>query len=60
MFKSAGWKGLFGGFGLMVVAVILGTIKAISPDIEYGVDFASAVTMFLAGLGILGIRLKQG
>jgi hypothetical protein len=58
MFKSTGWKGMFGGIGLMVVALFLGALKMILPEVEYGIPFAEAMAMFLAGLGLLGIRLK--
>ena len=51
-----GYKGKAGGLGLMLVAV--GTVLY---DIYEGKapDFNAFATMFLAGLGILGIRLKM-
>ena len=59
MFESQGWKGLLGGFGLMVVAVFLGALKIIVPESSYGLGFPEAIAMLLAGLGLLGIRAKQ-
>ena len=51
-----GYKGKLGGAGLMLVAV--GTVCY---DIyqDKAPDFNAFATMFLSGLGILGIRLKM-
>ena len=51
-----GYKGKLGGLGLMLVAI--GTVCY---DIyqDKAPDFNAFATMFLAGLGILGIRLKM-
>lgn len=60
MFTSANWKGITGGIGLIVYAILGVILKSIVPDSGFGTDIASAIPIFLAGLGILGIRLKQG
>ena len=51
-----GYKGKIGGIGLMLIA--LGTVAY---DFYEGKapDFNAFVTQFLAGLGILGIRLAM-
>ena len=60
MFKSQGWKGLTGGIGLIVYALLGVVIHYVAPDAGFGTDIPTAIPVLLAGLGILGIRVKLG
>jgi len=53
-----GWKGVTGGVGLMLYAVIGVVVHYVAPEAGYGKDVAAAIPIFMAGLGILGVRLK--
>jgi hypothetical protein len=59
MFSSKGWKGITGGIGLMVAAILLAVVKMVAPDASYGIGIPEAIGMFFAGLGVLGIRVAQ-
>lgn len=54
----SGWKGITGGIGLMLYAISGVLVHYIAPEAGYGVEVAGAIPVFLAGLGLLGIRLK--
>lgn len=57
MLKSTGWKGIVGGVGLMLYAVLAVVIKMVLPESAYGLEVTTALPVFLAGLAALGIRL---
>ncbi len=54
----SGWKGIAGGVGLIVYALSGILIKMVLPESDYGMGLVDAIPVFLAGLGIFGIRLK--
>ncbi len=60
MLTSKGWKGITAGVGMMLFALIggiLGMVGFVSP---ITLDITAAITMFMSGLGILGIRVAIG
>jgi len=57
MLSSKGWKGITAGIGMMLFAVVGGVLGVVGFESEISLGLAQAVTMFLGGLGVLGIRV---
>jgi len=57
MLKSHGWKGILAGIGLMLFALVGAILGQVGFESSISMDITKALTLFLEGLGILGIRV---
>lgn len=60
MFKSQNWKGVTAGVLLMATAIVGAILGYTGYEGEVALSINEAISMFLNGLGILGIRLAVG
>jgi hypothetical protein len=60
MFSSQGWKGITAGIGMMLFAIIGGILGVVGFESQISLGLSEALTMFLGGLGVLGIRVAVG